>query len=376
MKIKFDDLNNQENFHKAVRQRVQHYFDNSKISKNANGLMIFKTILFISIQIGLYFAMLMGNFSPISYILLFMAFGVTTGLMNFNIVHDALHNAYASTPWMNRLLGYLYDINGTSSYIWNISHNQLHHTYTNIPGYDNDIDKAALLRLNPQDPLLPFHYYQHIYASFLYCLASANWVLYSDYILFFKQIKSGNTKISDIAIFFFSKLFNLFWLIVVPLLWLPYSPWIILLGYLCAQAAAGIAISIVFQLAHVVQNVSYVQPDPKGCIPMNWAVHEMMTTSNFATNNLFLTHLLGGLNFQIEHHLFPSVCHVHYPAIQRIIRETAEEYGLPYHEYPTFFAALKSHYLRLKELGQTNAVHLLYPLPQDRAANHTAKINS
>ncbi len=358
MRLKFEDLQH-EDFYKTLKLRVQEYFERTGSSKNANALMWVKTGIFLSLQLVLYAAMMSGYFHPLGYILLFMAFGVMTGLMNFNIVHDALHNAYASVPWVNRLLGYLYDINGTSSYVWRISHNLWHHTYTNIPGYDNDIDKAPLLRLNPIDPRLPFHYYQHIYAFFLYALASANWVLYSDYVLFFDHIKQGKAKTSDIAVFFLGKFFNLFWLIGLPLLWLPYSPGIILFGYLCAQAAAGISVAIVFQLAHVVQNVHYTQPDQNGRIPMNWAAHEMMTTSNFATHNKFLTHLLGGLNFQIEHHLFPHICHVHYPALQKIVQETAQEYGLPYHHHPSFRAALHSHYLRLKELGRSDARDLI-----------------
>jgi linoleoyl-CoA desaturase len=359
MKIKFEDANQPE-FYKTLKLRVQSYFERSQISKNANSFMIFKTVLFLSLQLGLYIAMMSGYFHPLGYILLFMAFGVMTGLMNFNVVHDALHGAYASSPWLNRFLGYIYDINGTSSYVWKITHNLMHHTYTNIPGCDNDIDKAIILRLNPQDPRLPFHYYQNIYAFFLYCLTAANWILYSDYIFFIDQMKQGKVQNSDIALFFGGKIFNLIWLVVLPLIWLPYSPWVILLGYFCALLAAGFSVSIIFQLAHVVQNVKYVQPDEEGLIPLNWAAHEMMTTSNFAIHNAFVTHLLGGLNFQIEHHLFPTICHVHYPSLHFIVKDTAREFGLPYHEYPSFSAALKSHYLRLRELGRCDAKQLNY----------------
>jgi linoleoyl-CoA desaturase len=359
MKIKFQDQYHPD-FHQVIKQRVENYFEETKTSKHANGVMIAKTILFLALQIGLYLAMMSDFFSAPVYILLFATFGAITGLMNFNIGHDALHKAYSSRPLVNKLLGYLYDLNGTSSFVWKISHNLWHHTYTNIPGYDNDIDKAILLRLNPKDKRYPFHYYQHIYAFFLYCLASANWVLYSDYVLFVDQIRKGKASPQDITLFFTFKIVNLFLLVIWPMFWLHYSPWVILFGYLCGQMAAGITISIIFQLAHVVQNVSYVEPDEKGIIPMNWAAHEVMTTSNFATHNLFWIHLLGGLNFQVEHHLFPTVCHVHYPKIQKIVRQTTEEFRLPYNEYPTFFNALRSHYLLLKELGRKDTTDHLH----------------
>ena len=153
-------------------------------------------------------------------------------------------------------------------------------------------------------------------------------------------------------IFFGFKALNLFLLIVLPMIVLPYPFWVVPLGYLCGQMGAGLSIAIIFQLAHVVENVNYVLPDHAGNIPNNWAEHEMQTTSNFATSNLFLTHLLGGLNFQVEHHLFPTISHVHYPNIQRIVKQTALEFNLPYHENKTFWKAIQSHYRLIKKLGR------------------------
>jgi len=321
--------------------------------------MHLKSILYLTTQVGLYLAMMSDYFSIPAYILLFVAFGISTGLMNFNICHDALHNAYSSNPTVNRFLGYLYDLNGTSSHIWKISHNTIHHTFTNIPGHDGDIDKAIILRLNPKDKLYPFHYYQNIYAFILYGLVAANWIIYADYALYFKEMKKGKVKLKDTLLFFSFKALNIFLLIILPILWLHYPFWIILLAYFCALMATGFSISLIFQLAHIVQNVNYVEPDETGVIHHNWAAHELMTTSNFATHNWILTQLVGGLNFQVEHHLFPSICHIHYPHIQHIVKETAQEFNLPYHENPTFFKAIASHYRMLKQLGREESSQYL-----------------
>jgi linoleoyl-CoA desaturase len=351
MKIKFKD-SHATDFFNVLKERIDRFFSENHISRNATGWIHLKSFFFLAGQVGLYLAMLSDYFSIPIFLLLYACFGVMTGLMNFNIVHDALHGAYSSNATVNRWLGYLYDLNGTSSYVWKITHNMIHHTYTNIPGYDGDIDKAIILRLNPKDKRYPFHYYQNLYAFFLYSLVSANWVLYGDYVFFINEIRKGKVKLKDSIIFFVFKALNLFLLILFPIFYLHYPFWVVPLGYLFGQMAAGFSIALVFQLAHVVENVSYVEPDEVGVIHNNWAAHEMNTTSNFATGNLFLTHLLGGLNYQVEHHLFPSICHVHYPQIQKIVQNTAREFELPYHENPTFWKAIKSHYRLVKQFGR------------------------
>lgn len=343
-----------ELFFQQLKHKVEEFFKSQKISMKGNAWMYLKSIFFLGGQVSLYIAMLFGHLSPLLFILVYSLFGIMTGLMNFNIVHDALHGAYSSYPSVNRLLGYLYDLNGTSSYVWKITHNIMHHTYTNIPGYDGDIDKATLLRLNPKDTLYPFHRYQHIYAFFLYTLASANWILYGDYVFFIQCMKEKKVEWEDVFLFFSFKALNLFLLVLFPFLYLPYPFWVVPLGYLCGQMSAGFFVSLIFQLAHVVDNVSYVEPDETGIIHSHWAAHELKTSANFATDNSFLTQLLGGLNHQVEHHLFPAICHIHYPKIRKFVQETAKEFHLPYHENPTFYDALKSHHQRLKRLGLAN----------------------
>ncbi len=355
MKIKFEGTQNKE-FYKVLKERVDRYFVQNHLSTKGNALLWMKASVVLLIQLGLYITLLSNLLSPLAFIFTFMLFGLATSLINFTIVHDALHGAFSEKPWVNKMMGYLYDLNGISSEAWKITHNTLHHTYTNIPGYDEDINKAILLRLNPKDHQYPFHFYQNIYAIFLYSLVSINWIFYTDYTIMWKEYQKGRMPRKDLGIFFGFKFLNIFLLIILPLLVVNLPFWIILLGFLSAHFAAGIMVSIIFQLAHIVDNVSYFEPDDQGAIANYWAAHEILTTANFATHNLLLTHLIGGLNYQIEHHLFPYICHVHYPAIQPIVKATAEEHGLPYHENPTFLSAIRSHYVRLKELGREKSV--------------------
>jgi linoleoyl-CoA desaturase len=351
MNLKFrSDENDSSEFYQTLKKRVDDYFEKNHLSRHGNIALYLKTAFFVLCQVGLYIAIMSDYFSAPTFLLLYMLFGIFGGLANF-IAHDALHGAYSSAPLVNKIVGHIYDMNGTNSYIWKITHNLLHHTYTNIPGYDADIEKAPMLRLNPTDKLLPYHWYQNIYAFVLYCLTVTNWIYYADYNFFWKEWKKGKLKKWDICSFLAFKMANLILFIVLPLIFLHYSVWVILLGAFLAQMAPSIMASVIFQLAHVVQNVIFVSSD-KGIVHHDWASHEMMTTSNFSTGNGIISHLVAGLNFQVEHHLFPAICHVHYPAIQSLVKKTAEEFRLPYNENATFLVALHSHYITLKKLGR------------------------
>jgi linoleoyl-CoA desaturase len=125
-----------------------------------------------------------------------------------------------------------------------------------------------------------------------------------------------------------------------------------ILGYLIVSMVTGIVIAVVFQLAHVVESVSFNNPDDtNGVIEQEWAIHQINTTSNFATKNPLVSWFTGGLNYQVEHHLFPRISHVHYPALNKIVRETCEKFGVQYNEYGTVIAAVRSHTRHLKTMG-------------------------
>lgn len=340
-----------EDFYSDVKKKVDSYFKENKLSPHANYSVLIKGVLLTALYLFCYFAIMSNHFHLLGLMTLYGVLGLAKGLIGFNLVHDALHGALTSSPTFNRVLGYWFDLNGTSSHIWKVTHNVLHHTFTNIPGHDHDIDKAIILRLNPSDKPYWFHRFQHWYAPVLYSLIGFNWVFYSDLAWFIREARQGHVKTKDFVLFTVLKAANIVLFLLLPLLTLSVPWWQVLIAYSCMHVVGGITISIVFQLAHIVEDVKFIEPDKEGNMTHNWAVHEVLTTSNFARNSKLVTHLVGGLNFQVEHHLFPMVSHCHYPALSKIVEKTAKEYGIQYNEQPTFFQAVKSHFFILKKLG-------------------------
>lgn len=363
-------------FQTVVKERVANWFKENNLSPYANRTMKIKTYFYLGLYLSLWTLILSNHFQGFFLMVLWSLFGVTQGLMGFNIVHDALHGAYSSSSRVNKLLGYLFDWNGESSLVWKLSHNGMHHTYTNITGFDGDIDKSTLLRLSPHDPWISFNRYQQYYTPFLYSMVSIPWVFINDYKLMYQAWKNNQATKSDVQIFFFFKVINFFLMIILPFLVLSVPAWQIILGNILMHMSAGFVIALVFQLAHLVEGVEFPLPDEEGSMQEEWAVHEMKTTSNFAIKNRPLSWLLGGLNFQVEHHLFPQVCHVYYPHISPIIKSTAFEFGIPYHEKETLTGAIFSHFRLLKKLGENPQVQLsqeegdFYPTSLNPSVKH------
>jgi linoleoyl-CoA desaturase len=283
--------------------------------------------------------------------------GMTMAFVGFNVCHDALHGSYSSNKKINRGLGKIFNIMGANAYMWNITHNIVHHSYTNIVGHDEDIEIApGLIRLSVKEKINWIQKYQHIYAFFLYSLTTLFWVFKKDYMKFFqKQIgdshQNNHPKIEYFNLFFYKIIYYSIFM-VAPLLLMSLTWWQFLIGYLAMNLAEGLVLGLVFQLAHVVEETTITYPNEENNIEEAWAVHQMITTANFARKSRLASFLCGGLNLQVEHHLFPKVCHIHYRKISDIVKKTAFEFNLPYNENRSFFTALRSHYLFLKKLGR------------------------
>ncbi|GAB3816298.1 fatty acid desaturase family protein [Pontibacter rugosus] len=354
-KLKFINTN-QSTFFATARKRVDTYFKEEQLSKNANSLMWFKTAFCVSIFFSLYLLILSGWFN--SWVMLGMTFvlGTFAAFIGFNVCHDAIHGSFSKNSKVNKGLAYLFYLIGANPYLWNITHNIVHHTYTNIPGHDEDIEVApGLIRLDESEKVNKIQRYQHLYAFWLYGLASLSWVLRKDYVKFFqKQIGQHTNKHPRLEYFnlFFYKLLHYFIFIGIPVLVLNLAWWQALIGFLVMHLAEGMVMGLVFQLAHVVEGTEFPAPNSQGNVEEAWADHQMRTTANFAPSSAMASFLLGGLNRQIEHHLFPKVCHIHYPAISAIIKKTAREFNLPYMESPTFWSAISSHYSILRKFGK------------------------
>ncbi|MDQ3393584.1 MAG: acyl-CoA desaturase [Bacteroidota bacterium] len=359
-KLKFIDKE-RSLFYATLRKRVDSYFRENNISKNANGQMVFKTVFFLGGLFIIYGLIISNQFGPWTMLALAILLGMFSAFNGFNVAHDAIHGAYSKNKIVNKSLGLVFNLLGANAYVWSITHNVVHHTYTNIPGHDEDIEVApGLVRLSPEDEHKPIMKYQKYYAFLLYGLASLSWVLRKDYVKFF-QPKIGqydNTKHPKIEYFnlFFFKLLNYAVFIIIPLIVLDITWWQFLIGFLMYHIAQGLVLGLVFQLAHVVEETTFPFPNEEGNIEEAWAIHQMRTTANFSRKSWLANFLCGGLNLQVEHHLFPHICHVHYINISPIVEKTAHEFNLPYNENITFIDALKSHYQMLDKFGRKEPV--------------------
>lgn len=355
-KLKFTNTS-RSTFFVTVRKRVDAYFAEQAITPHANTAMWLKTVFFLG-GYGLLYGLILSNqFTLVPMLLMALALGVFAACIGFNISHDAMHGSFSAHGWVNRLLENSFYLLGANPYVWKISHNVVHHTYTNIPGHDEDIEVApGLVRLDPEEPLKPWHRFQQLYTFPLYSLASLSWVFRKDYVKFFQthigsHANTGHPRREYVRLFASKALYYVFFL-AVPLLVLDLAWWQVLVGFLLMHLAEGLVLGLVFQLAHVVEGTSFPVPADTGDMQNAWAVHQLQTTANFAPRSAVAAFFCGGLNRQIEHHLFPKICHIHYPDIADIVRQTALEYDLPYLENKNFGTALQSHYRILKKMGQ------------------------
>jgi linoleoyl-CoA desaturase len=343
-------------FAEEVKARVAEYFDTRRLSRNANPTMVAKTVLLLAMTFIPYGLALSNRFTPLVMLGFAVLMGIGLAGIGFAISHDALHGAYSANPRINALLGRTFDLLGANGYMWKITHNVIHHTYTNIDGVDEDLTVSPLLRLSPGAPLLRVHRFQHWYGLAAYSMSTIFWVFVKDFKYFFKKdlgpYKDKKHPRGEWVNLYVSKLVYYGWSIVIPLLVLNVAWWQFAIGYLVMHMTAGFILGVVFQLAHVVEGPEYPVPDPAGRMEEAWLVHEMETTANFARSNRLVCWYVGGLNFQIEHHLFPKVCSIHYPAISVIVKDTATKYGVPYYDQPTMRSAVRSHLTMLRKLGK------------------------
>ncbi len=351
-------------FFKTLRQRVNSYFIDNQIEKTGNFKMYLKTVIIFGVYFGTYIMLLTGVFSGWTAMIAYAILGLGTAGIGLCIMHDANHSAYSKYPWINKLMSYSMNLVGASNFTWNIQHNVMHHSYTNVYHLDEDIDDKPFLRLSPHGKLKKYHRFQHVYAFFLYCFATISWVLSKDFRQLYHYNKTGLTKKSgfnptkETIEMIFSKGLYLFYFIGLPIL-LGVHWGIAILGFIVAHGIAGFLITVVFQLAHVVEGPEHFEAEENGSSENTWAIHQIRTTANFSTKNKFITWCVGGLNFQIEHHLFPHICHIHYPEVSKIVKQTIEEFGLPYYEYNKLGGAIASHVKMLKSFGHGKSLGMV-----------------
>ncbi|NGM62435.1 acyl-CoA desaturase [Sphingobacterium sp. SGG-5] len=349
--IKFNNVSTL--FSKALKEKINLYFKNSSKDKTGDQRIFVKaTTLFLTF-IAIYATLVFLQPHWAIAILLCALFGVNLAAIGFNVMHDAGHNSFSKNKTLNTFLSYSLNLLGGNIYFWKLKHNIAHHTYTNIEGEDHDIE-VKFMRLHQDQQLRKHHKYQYVYFVVLYGISYLAWIFYQDYEKYFRQRLGKHSDkfqfpVREKIIFWASKVFHLLLFIVVPVIMVGWLP--TLIGLLIAGMVCGMCLATVFQLAHVVGETEFKVVDSER-IESEWMVHQLHTTANFATGNKLLTWLLGGLNFQVEHHLFPKISHVHYPAINRIVKQTCQEYSVTYHEFKSFANAFHSHWKVLKGLSR------------------------
>lgn len=349
-------------FSKTVRNRVNNYFKANNISKHANKSMVGKTILMLTVFFApLVFINIGAITSPWLLFALYITSGIGMAGIGMGVMHDAIHGAYSKNQRVNKYLGYTMNLIGANATVWKIQHNVLHHTYTNIEGADDDINAPFFLRFSPNAKKNALHRFQHWYVWFFYGLSTISWVTAKDFIRLARYRKMGylnkkNEFRDEVMKIIGWKLLYYSYALIIPLLMVPLAPWIIILAFLSMHFVTGLLISIIFQVAHIMPDTEFPLPDKDGVVEGDWFAHQLATTTNFAPRSRFFSWLIGGLNYQIEHHILPNICHVHYKKISNIVAETAREYGMPYNTKRTFVDAIRDHIRVLRSLGKLQTI--------------------
>jgi linoleoyl-CoA desaturase len=341
-------------FLKELRRRVDAYFYESGRHPRDCPQMYFKTATILAWFAGAYCLLMFVITSWWLVLPLAIVLGIAMAAIGFNVQHDGGHRAYSNHQWINRLMAMSLDLMGGSSYMWDWKHNSIHHTYPNIAGHDDDIDVGIFGRFAPEQQRYWFHRAQGFYLWVLYGLLAIKWHFYDD----FANVAAGRIGAHrvprprglNLAVFIGGKAMFITWALIIPML---LHPVLAVLGvYVLASFTCGVVLSVVFQLAHCVEEADFPMPDSNGKMDTDWAVHQLQTTVDFARRNRVLSWFVGGLNFQVEHHLFHKICHVHYPALSKVVEKACNDFGIRYSANPTLVAALGSHFRWLNRMGQ------------------------
>ena len=344
-------------FFRTLNKRVNNYFKDNNLKRTGNWRLHVKTVVMFALFLAPYFLILTLNIGFLWKVLLSIVMGVGMAGIGMNVMHDGNHGSYSKKSWVNKMMGGTIYFLAGNVYNWQVQHNVLHHTYTNVHGHDEDLDAGRVIRFSEHAKWYKFHKFQHYYSVFLYGLLTFNWAITTDFKqskrylaqkLSYKKLPSPLKQWSTIAI---TKLIYVALWIVIPILFSNLAWWQVLVGFFAMHYTAGLILSIVFQLAHIVDHADMPLPDDAGNMKNTWAIHQLMTTTNFSTRNKIVNWFTGGLNHQVEHHIFPNISHVHYTKISEIVRNTAKEFNLPYNEYETTRSAIKAHFLHLKQMG-------------------------
>jgi len=341
-------------FQADLKRRAEQYFEGAGRSRQGGFPMLFKTLTIVA-WLAVSWALLV--FAPVNAwqaALLSVSVGLAIAGIGFSVMHDANHGSYSSNPRINQIVSFSLDLIGASSFLWRQKHNLMHHTFTNISGVDADIETGSpMLRLAPWQPRLKHHRFQHVYVWLLYGVFPLEWWFVDD----LRELASGRIagrpfpKARGWALTrtLVGKAIFVAWAFLIPVLFHP--TWKVIPLFALGLFVLGNVIASVFQLAHCVSEADFLEAPLGGEMKTEWAEHQVNTTVDFARKNKFLSWYLGGLNYQVEHHLFPRVCHLHYPALSALVEESCAAHGIRYRAEPSLVSALSSNVRWLRLMG-------------------------
>jgi len=360
-RIKFPNKKNPQ-FINELRENVRIYFDNQGLSTFGGTVMLLKSAFMLSVYFVPYILLLTGVISSVPLLLAcWLVMGLGMAGVGLTIMHDANHKTFSRHKWVNKLFVKSMYLLGGFPLVWQYQHNTLHHGFTNIEGHDEDIDPGKILRFSPHKKRYKMHRFQHLYFPFFYSLSTLSWVTRKEFVQLsrYKRTnamlntkKSYNRLFSDLIV---SKILYHLVFLVLPLVILPFAWYWIVLGFIIMHFVCSLSLSLIFGVAHIMPAADYPLPDEGMNMENSWAIHQLMTTTDFSQRNRLFTWMIGGLNYQVEHHLFPNISHVHYRKISGLVKAAAEKHGLPYYTKVNFLAAICDHVKMLKMLGREDS---------------------
>ncbi|MBB5329396.1 fatty acid desaturase family protein [Tunturiibacter gelidoferens] len=342
-------------FPKVLRRRLDSFFADPRISPKADRAMWVKIAVGLAVLVGTWVVLYTFRPNSLRFVAIYLLGGLAQTFLLLNIAHDSNHNAISSRPLVNKTLNYVFDLCGISSYMWRILHHRGHHSCINLHGEDDALSGRGIFRFTPYESRAPWHRFQHIYALFLYAMFSLDYVFVRDFQHFFLPthgyLKRTKHPLREYATLFAGKAFYLTYMLVLPVMVLGKSPLLVAGAFLLVHLIVGLSVTLVFQTTHTIDSTYF--PADRSEFD-NGVYHIFATTADYATENPLVAWLTGGLNHHIAHHLCPFVCHTHYAPLTRIVKETAEEFGVPYRQHTTMTQAIRHHLILLKQLGNEN----------------------
>ena len=342
-------------FPKVLRRRLDRFFADKNVSPKADRTMWFKIAAGLTVLVGSWIFIYTLRPNAGMFVALYFLSGLAQTFLLLNIAHDSNHNAISSSPLINKTLNYVFDVCGISSYMWRILHHRGHHSCINLHGEDDALTGRGIFRFTPHEPRAGYHRFQHIYALFFYAMFSLDYVFVRDFESFFfpkhEYLRRTKHPLREYATLFAGKAFYLTYMLILPVVLLGKSPLLVLGAFLLVHLIVGLSVTLVFQTTHTIDSTYF--PADRSEFD-NGVYHIFATTADYATENPVVGWLVGGLNHHIAHHLCPFVCHTHYAPLTRIVRETAQEFGVPYRQHRTMTQAIRHHLILLKQLGNEN----------------------